>query len=177
MNAKTTGHASTARRAFLLGVTASSLTACGFQPRGAVELPPSLQRLHIGGPRAERGLVVSITRLLKQNGGQVVTDRETASMRLIVAEYRAARREVIIDPRARLREVELTLRVTVTAEDTQGHVLLASESFDAARMMHYDPNNLLGHSEEESRLRGEMQEAVAQSILARLRQKAIQARP
>lgn len=177
MNAKTTGHASTARRAFLLGVTASSLAACGFQPRGAVELPPALQRLHIGGPQAERGLVTALTRLLQQNGGQVVGDKAEATLRLSMLAHQAGRREVIIDPRARLREVELTLRVSVKAEDAQGRVLLSNEGFDAARMMHYDPNNLLGQGEEEARLREEMQETVAQAIFARLRQKAMDSAP
>ncbi|MEW6446165.1 MAG: LPS assembly lipoprotein LptE [Pseudomonadota bacterium] len=174
MNAENTDHTQAPRRTFLLGLLSIGLAACGFQPRGTVELPPTLQRLYIGGPQAERDFVAALTRLLKQNGGQVVGSPSEATLRLSVLSRQPGRREVVIDPRARLRELELTLRVTVKAEDAQGIPLLPSESFDTARTMHYDPNNLLGQGEEEARLREEMLEIVAQSILARLRQKALQ---
>lgn len=157
------------RRAALTLLAAAGLSACGFQPRGMVELPPVLQRVHLGGRSPDRALAAALGRLLRQNGGELVNDARAASLRLTVLDHQAGRREVVIDPRARLREVELTLRVVVKAEDAQGKVLLAGESFEAARMMHYDPNNLLGQDEDETRLRGEMQETVAQALLARLR--------
>lgn len=160
------------RRAFLLTLAATGLSACGFQPRGVVELPPVMQRVSLGGRQPDRGLSTALERLLRQNGGRLVGDAKEATLRLTVTEYRAGRREVVIDPRARLREVELTLLVKVKAEDAQGTVLLQDEAFESARMMHYDPANLLGRGEEEARLRGEMQEIVAQSMLARLRQTA-----
>lgn len=157
------------RRAALTLLAGLGLSACGFQPRGMVELPPVLQRVHLGGRQPGPGFAAALGRLLRQNGGELVADATTSSLRLTVLNHQTGRREVVIDPRARLREVELTLRVAVKAEDAQGAVLLENESFEAARMMHYDPNNLLGQGEDEIRLRAEMQETVAQALLARLR--------
>jgi outer membrane lipopolysaccharide assembly protein LptE/RlpB len=134
-----------------------------------VELPPVMQRVHLGGKLPDPALAAALGRLLRQNGGELVSDAREASLRLSITDYTADRRQVVIDPRARLREVELTLRVTLKAEDAQGQTLLAGERFEAARMMHYDPNNLLAASEDEARLRADMHETVAQSILARLR--------
>ncbi|TQV63220.1 MAG: hypothetical protein FNT29_07580 [Halothiobacillaceae bacterium] len=156
------------RRTVLLALLSTGLAACGFQPRGWAELPPAMQRVSLSG---NRELAAALERLLRQNGGQRVGDAKTATLRLTVTDYRDGRREVVIDPRARLREVELTLQVRIRAEDAQGTVLLKDEAFEAARMMHYDPANLLGRGEEEARLRGEMHEIVAQSMLVRLRQR------
>jgi LPS-assembly lipoprotein len=134
-----------------------------------VELPPVMQRVHLGGKQPDPALAAALGRLLRQNGGELVSDPAKASLRLTVIDYTPARRQVVIDPRARLREVELSLRVVIKAEDAQGQPLLAGESFEAARMMHYDPNNLLAADEDEARLRADMHEIVTQSILARLR--------
>lgn len=166
------------RRGFLLALAATGLStlglsACGFQPRGRVELPPALQRISLGGRQPDRGLATALARLLRQSGGQLIDNPREATMRLTIVDYRAGRREVVIDPRARLREVELTQWLKLKAEDAQGNIVLQDEVFETARMMHYDPANLLGHGEEESRLRAEMQEIVAQSILARLRQRTM----
>jgi len=169
MSAKNTDHIRISRRTALLGLLGLGLSACGFQPRGMVELPPVLQRVRLAGLQPDPALAAALGRLLRQNGGELVSDAREASLRLTILDQQAGHREVVIDPRARLREVELTLRVAVKAEDAQGKVLLAGETFEAARMMHYDPNNLLGQSEDEARLRADMYETVAQSILARLR--------
>lgn len=164
MNAKTAE-----RRAFILGLAASGLSACGFQPRGMVELPPLMQRIHLGGQPPDPAFTDALGRLLRQNGGALVSDPAQASLRLTVLDYRRDAREVVIDPRARVRELELILRLRVKAEDAQGRVLLENESFQATRMMNYDPNNLLGRGEDEARLRADMSEVIAQSLLARLR--------
>ncbi|MEF3193310.1 MAG: hypothetical protein K6346_03720 [Halothiobacillaceae bacterium] len=157
------------RRTLLLGGLTLALSACGFQPRGMVELPPVMQRVHLGGHRADHGLAGALARLVQQNGGEMVSDARAASLRLTILHEQTNRREAVIDPRARLRELELIQRVVLKAEDAQGAVLLKNESFEATRMMHYDPLNLLGQGEEEARLRSEMQETLAQAIFARLR--------
>ena len=164
-----TRHQAPSRRTLLLGGLTLALSACGFQPRGMVELPPVMQRVHLGGKLPDPALAAALGRLLRQNGGELVSDAAKASLRLTITDYTPGRRQVVIDPRARLREVELTLRVVIKAEDAQGQTLLAGESFEAARMMHYDPNNLLAAGEDEARLRADMHEIVVQSILARLR--------
>ncbi|MEW5973784.1 MAG: LPS assembly lipoprotein LptE [Pseudomonadota bacterium] len=157
------------RRAFLLALLSTGLSACGFQPRGMVELPPVLQRVHLGGRLPDRGLASALERLLRQNGGELVSDAREASLRLTVTDYTPGRRQVVLDPRARSREVELTLRLRVKAEDAQGLVLLDNEVFEAARNMHDAPTNVLSRGSEEARLLDELQETIAQAILARLR--------
>ncbi|MDM7323310.1 MAG: LPS assembly lipoprotein LptE [Gammaproteobacteria bacterium] len=164
-----TRHPTPPRRTLLLGGLTLALSACGFAPRGMIELPPVMRRVHLGGKQPDPAFAAALGRLLQQNGGELVSDAARASLRLTVTDHDTSRRQVVIDPRARLREVELTLRVVIKAEDAQGQILLAGESFEAARMMHYDPNNLLAASEDEARLRTDMYEIVAQSILARLR--------
>lgn len=157
------------RRAALTLLTGLTLTACGFQPRGLVELPPVLQRVHLGGRLPDRSLASVLGRLLRQNGGELVSDATKASLRLTVIDYGTSRRQVVLDPRARSREVELTLWLRVKAEDVQGSVLLDNEVFEATRNMHDAPDNVLSRGSEEARLRDEMQETLAQALLARLR--------
>ncbi|MGK0673459.1 MAG: LPS assembly lipoprotein LptE [Halothiobacillaceae bacterium] len=169
MNKHPTRHQAPSRRTLLLGGLAFAVSACGFQPRGMVELPPVLRHVHLGGRMPDPGLIAAFARLLRQNGGELVNDATKASLRLTVADYTPGQRQVVIDPRARLREVELTLRVIIKAEDAEGRTLLAGESFEIVRMMRYTPNNPLAAVEDEARLRADMHESMAQSILARLR--------
>ncbi|MFZ5536258.1 MAG: LPS assembly lipoprotein LptE [Pseudomonadota bacterium] len=164
-----TRHQTPPRRTLLLGGLTLALSACGFQPRGMVELPPVMQRVHLGGKQPDPALAAALGRLLRQNGGELVSDATKASLRLTVTDYGTSRRQVVLDPRARSREVELTLRLRVKAEDAQGLVLLDNEVFEAARNMHDAPANVLSRGSEEARLRSEMQEIIAQALLARLR--------
>lgn len=169
MSKLSTRHQAPSRRVLLLGGLTLALTACGFAPRGSLDLPPPLQRIYLGGKAPDPAFTVALQRLLHQNGGELVNEAAKASLRLTITDYTPSRRQVVIDPRARLREVELILRVVIKAEDNRGQTLLADEHFEAVRMMHYDPSNPLAAGEDEARLRADMHAIVAQSILTRLR--------
>lgn len=151
-------------------IAATGLVACGFRPRGTLELSPSLRRLSLEGDVPPR-LRAVMTQLLRQQGG-VLVQADDSTTRLIIRSMQQLRRETVIDARARIRQVELTLTALINARTPDGRRLLENERFEVARYMSYDPNNLLAGNEEAARLIEDLYESLAQTVFARLRQQA-----
>ena len=168
MSVATTDRATHARRAFLLGVAASGLAACGFRPRGVIELPPALRRVSLDGSQAS-GLTSALELLLRQNGAEIVAGEASppATLRVRLSDIQNMQREALIDRQANVRQLEWILRARLHAADASG-VLVDNERFEAIRSMSYNPLHLLAQGEEEQRLMRELEQQLAQTMLTRL---------
>ncbi|MEW5838464.1 MAG: LPS assembly lipoprotein LptE [Pseudomonadota bacterium] len=164
----------TTRRTFLLGGLAFALTpvlpGCGFQPRGTLALPAAMRKISLQGSQPS-GLTDALTRLLQSNGAQILSGAplpaDAISIRL--SDIRIQRREALTDRQANIRLIELLQRVQLDAQHADGRPLIRSESFEAVRSASYNPLSLLAQGEEEERLRRELDEQLAHTLLARLK--------
>lgn len=170
MSAEKTHQIKHARRVFLLGVTAASLTACGFQPRGSTSLPPDLRRVSLAGSQPS-GLTLALERLLRQGGADInsTAPKPGDSLNIRINNVQLQRREALIDRQANVRQIELIQRALVSASRADGQEILSQEAFEAVRSVSYNPLARLAQGEEEQRLQRELDEQMAQTILARLR--------
>lgn len=141
-----------------------SVTACGFQLRGAVELPAELQPVYLYDADDEE-LPHQLALLLKENNTAVVETDTLAASRLKIVSQKQTRRVLSVDSRGRAREYELN--VSVLYQLKSAHID-AENVVKLRRVLAFDPDNVLGASAEEQTLYSDMHRDAAHLIMQQL---------
>jgi LPS-assembly lipoprotein len=148
--------------AFLLVLL--SLSACGFQLRGAVELPAEFQPLYLD-ESGDEDLRNELSALLRANHAVLVVTEASAAGHLKIGKQEKNRRVISVDSRGRAREYLLSYSVFYTLKsqhiDTENVVKLQRELL-------FDPDNVLGADYEEATLYRDMKRDAARLILQQL---------
>lgn len=144
------------------------IAACGFQLRGAADLPASIQTLHIQGISMRDGLGLELKRTLRRNGINVVDDYMEGAAVLTFLRNRYERLVLSVGGNAKVSEYELILDVALQLTDSQQNKLIDNERFEARRDYQFDQEQVLGRDGEERLLRDEMDDQISQAILRRL---------
>lgn len=164
-----------------------SLVSCGFHLRGAVELPPQMERTQLAGIDARSALAEEIVAVLEGAGAQVVAADATAVLQ--IGDERETRRLLSVGSSGRASEYEVAyqfsfeLRVPVTATDAAGEerivhqVRVARQTVNLSRDYTFDPNNVLSMGDVEAVLVREMRSFAVRQMLLRLRAGLQQTQP
>ncbi|HCD06259.1 MULTISPECIES: LPS assembly lipoprotein LptE [unclassified Methylophaga] len=152
----------------VIAVLCTMVAACGFQLRGAADLPESIQTMHIQGISMREGLGLELKRTLRRNGINVIDDYSEGAAVLSFLKNRYERRVLSVGGNAKVSEYELILEVTFQLTDKQQNKLIDNESLEARRDYQFDQEQVLGRDGEERLLREEMDKQVSQAILRRL---------
>ncbi len=153
-----------------------SLVSCGFHLRGAVTLPPQMERTQLLGVEARGPLAAEITAALEDAGARVVAGDATAQ--LVISGERQARRLLSVGSTGRASEYEITYRFSfelrAPAEAAEAGakpavvVLVPQQTVSLNRDYAFDPNSVLGKGDEESLLVREMRTFAVRQMLVRL---------
>lgn len=143
------------------------VTGCGFHLRGAVELPPVMERTYIAGAE-NQPLYYELKSALLSAGGQVVKTPEAATAVLIIHDEYYGRRVLSVDRFGRASEYELTLRVVFSLNAVDGSSLAGREEVALVRDYRFDPDNVLSAGKQEEILQEEMRQHAVRRILSRL---------
>lgn len=151
------------------------LAGCGFHLRGN-ELSANFETVYLSSASA-----ITIERQLARSlgfaGVDVVTDRVAADVVIDLTAQRDARRSISVTERARTAEYEISLEISYRilareSPDADGEpvetLLVKDRSIRVARTYRLDRNNIVGSSEEQALLRGEMEQDLVQQILRSL---------
>ena len=141
-----------------------SLSACGFQLRGAVELPAQLQPLYLhedGDAELRNELLV----LLGANNVALAESDAQAAGQLKLGKQEKTRRVISVDSLGRAREYELNYNVFYTIKSKQ---LDAENVVKLQRELLFDPDTVLGADYEEQALYRDMKRDAARLILQQL---------
>ena len=153
--------------------------SCGFHLRGAVTLPPQMERTQLVGIDARSALAEEIVTVLEGAGAQVVAADATAVLQ--IGDERETRRLLSVGSSGRASEYEVAyqfsfeLRVPVTARDAAGkesivhQVRVARQTVNLSRDYTFDPNNVLSMGDVEAVLVREMRSYAVRQMLLRLR--------
>ncbi|HAO25608.1 MAG TPA: hypothetical protein DCQ49_11070 [Methylophaga sp.] len=152
----------------VIAVLCTMVAACGFQLRGAADLPESIQTMHIQGISMREGLGLELKRTLRRNGINVIDDYSEGAAVLSFLKNRYERRVLSVGGNAKVSEYELILEVTFQLTDKQQNKLIDNESLEARRDYQFDQEQVLGRDGEESLLREEMEKQISQAIVRRL---------
>ena len=153
----------------LIGLLTTMLIACGFQLRGAADVPESIQTLYMQGINIRDGFGLQLKRTLERNGIEVLGEYQEGAALMSFTTNRLQRRVLSVGVQtAKISEYELILDVVFDLSDAEQNKLIEKERFEARRDYQFDPQSVLGRDAEEELLRDEMYDQVSQSIVRRL---------
>ncbi|MDZ7830080.1 MAG: LPS assembly lipoprotein LptE [Halofilum sp. (in: g-proteobacteria)] len=146
------------------------VAGCGFQLRGAFELPAELVPVYIDAPR-DSDVAGQLHQLLRRNNVEVATDRAAAASVIeIVGEQRERRVLTVSAATADVDEFELRYTTQWLLRDTgeERRALTNLETVEILRDYTYDRGAVLAKQSEEADLLERMQEDTALRILYRI---------
>jgi len=147
------------------------LTACGFQLRGAFELPAALSSVYIDA-RSSTPLLQDLILILKTNGASVIDDATLATSTIKIEKEESSQRVISVDSSGRAREYELSYNITfsVSAAIDSEHqkVMIDSRKLELIRDYVYDSAAVLGKSREKNILLRDMQRDASRLIMLQI---------
>ena len=144
------------------------LAGCGFQLRGAIDLPPAWEELHLSSvsPNSE------LSRALRdraERAGVHWRERDEANFIIRLGNERFERRNLTIGDNARAAEFELQMTASLGVTDSAGRELMPATDVSIFRVFANDPQNIAGTADEARLTRDEMRQELAQQMLRKLR--------
>ena len=149
-------------------VAGLTLTACGFHPRGAVELPSGLSTVYVQAP--DRLVAEPLEMYLEAGGARLAATPAAADMTLTVSGESTSRRVLAVDPRTgKAREFELAYALTYQASRADGTAMLPPQTVRLIRDYTFEPTAVIAKGDEETLIYAEMRRDAVAQILRRLR--------
>lgn len=149
---------------------ALTLSACGWQLRGAGMIPAGLTSLHISSRDPHSPLVTELTRTLQSAKVEVPENAADATYALVILSERKGVRTATVNASARVSEQELREEVEFLILNRDGKTLLPRSTVVVERVFEYNENNVLATRDEEQLIRSEMRRDLVAQMLNRLRQ-------
>lgn len=143
------------------------LAACGFQLRGAPELPPEMEVVYIQADDRFSLFVRELRRLLESGGARVTRDRDEATAVFEVLRARSSTETLSVNLQGRPEELRVAyeLRFRVRAN---GETLIDEQELRINRDIQADPDDTLGSRQEARRIAETLEEDIARLVLMRI---------
>ena len=167
----TAGPVLAARRRLLVALfglpAVVALGGCGFQLRGAVDIPPGLSPVHVRGP----GLVGrSIENRLVASGVATTPTPVNAGLVIDILSEDRSSRVVAVDSGGKALAYMLTYRVRFTAADAAGGRIIEPQELTLDRTFDDNPDAaVLGKEQETDIIYSDMADDAADQVMFRLR--------
>jgi len=152
----------------VLFVLITGLSACGFQLRGDVKIPASMQPLYIQS-EANSILTRELRYRLNQAGVQLTDDVNQARSVLRVYQEKMYRHILSVGSQATARQYESVYELSYKLFLAKGKELIPDSQIYFRRDFSFDEKDTLGKEREEKTLQQEMQLQAVQTILRRMR--------
>jgi len=155
------------RRAFLVGAGSLFLLGgCGFQLRGAPQLP--FHKVYLNGA-LEKSLNNEIrTALTREAGVTLVTHPEQADVIVTISQLVKDKQILTLNAQGTVSQFTLLSRLNFRATDNAGNELLAPTDITISRLFNYNDVQILAKQSEELLLYRDMQHELVQQMMRRL---------
>jgi LPS-assembly lipoprotein len=141
------------------------LAACGFQLRGAADLP--FDTLFV--PGATGGIALELKRNIQSGSStRVVDDPKAAEAQLLFSEETRIKEILALSSAGRVREYRLVYRVGFRVGDGKGGDFVPPSTVTLTRDVTYDDAVALAKETEEQQLYRDMQADMVQQIMRRI---------
>ena len=148
-----------------LAAALSLLAACGFQLRGAADMPFGTLYL----PGATGGIALELKRNIQSGSAtRVVDDPKAAEAQLLFSEETRIKEILALSTAGRVREYRLIYRVGFRVGDGKGGDFVPPSTVTLTRDVTYDDAVALAKETEERQLYRDMQADMVQQIMRRL---------
>ncbi len=146
-------------------IAAGVLASCGFHLRGDVDY--AFSTLYVNSP-ATAPFTFELKRALSGGGTKLVESANSAQAILDIAPVADDKQVLSLSGGGRVREFQLTKRVTFTLHDSNGHDWLPGAEIVSRRTYTFNESEVLAREAQEARLNKEMQTDIVQQIIRRL---------
>lgn len=156
-----------ALRCLLVMVLSAALaSACGFRPRGSIALPENFRQIYVQAP-------VQITdelAIFLSSGGATIAESPTDADAVIGVRSETFEDRVIsVDASSgKAREFELLYSLDFSVRMKDGAMLVKPEHMVVRRLFVFDPNSVLGASNNVDVLHEDMRRDAAERIIRRM---------
>jgi LPS-assembly lipoprotein len=154
----------------------SLLNSCGFQLRGAYQLPAAMQQTYIDASSVNGDLVRSLSIALRASDIQLLDAPSSDAAQLKLFNETRSKRVVSVDSRGRAREYTLSYAISFSLVGRQPATdeafRIEQQDLQIDRDFLFDPEDVLGNARGESQLYEEMRQDLVRLILLRLQSKA-----
>lgn len=151
---------------------AAMLSACGFQLRGAANMPPVMQHTYVTGVSEYNEFGRELRRALIGTGIALVDVPDQASAELQIVQNQTSKRVLSVQASGqstgKVEEYELQHRLVFKVRSTDGQTLLEPQTLEVTRDYLFDRNDPLGKSGEEAAIYEEMRRDLIQLMMLRL---------
>jgi len=144
-----------------------SISACGYQLRGKIDLPEGLKSIYLQGGSSQLKKVVKKT--LRSSGGQLVDAIGDAGLIIDIVKEKMDRRVMSLSSTGRANEYELIYKLDFTLLDKEGKALSKLQRIEISKHYFNNQDEVLGKNNEEEVIRDEMYRKSVQSIVNRSR--------
>ncbi|MEA5446105.1 LPS assembly lipoprotein LptE [Gammaproteobacteria bacterium AB-CW1] len=145
-----------------------ALTACGWQLRGAPQLPEEMAVIYIDSGDPHGPLARELRRLLDSGDSRVSWDREEATAILRVLESGSSREVLSVNLRGRPEELRVIYHIEFDVRDRDGNTLVERQRMVLNRDISTDAEDPLGISQETRRVARSLEEEIVQSVVLRI---------
>jgi LPS-assembly lipoprotein len=143
------------------------LTACGYQLRGAVELPEGMENLYL--ENASGQLRDEIRKALKFSKGKLVSSPKEAGIVIKILKEEMRTRVLSLSATGKANQFELLYNLIFSIYDPSGKLLLGNQRVQSQRSYFNDQEEVLAQTNEEQLIRNEMYSQAVRSIVIRSR--------
>lgn len=144
------------------------LAACGFQPRGALQVPPDVGPLRVESRDPYNPVATGLSRALQRSQvlADPVAEERTGVLRLVGERWVDG--PLLIDDTARVREWATRYIVSFELTGADGAAVMPRQSIELSREYAYDATAAFGTGEEQEVIREELQRDMVAAILRRV---------
>jgi LPS-assembly lipoprotein len=146
-------------------VLACGLSACGFQLRGAYELP--YKSVFVSAPSTS-AIATNIRRDLLTNSTKVAANAKESDAQVIINDERRDRQILSLSGAGRVSEYQLKLYVRYQVVEASGTVLIPTSEIQLTRILAYKDELIIAKQQEEALLYTDMEKDAVGQILRRL---------
>lgn len=151
---------------FLL-IIVLSISACGYQLRGSIDLPEGLKSIYLQNASAQ--LQKNMKKTLKSSGGKLVDNIEQAGLVVQVVKEKMDRRVLSLSSTGRASEYEIIYQLEFNLLDAERKALSRTQQIEITKDYFNNQEEVLGKDNEERVIRDEMYRRAVQSIVNRSR--------
>ena len=142
-------------------------TACGFQLREDLDLPPEMVRTRLVIDDEYSLLARRVRGLLEQSGTRFVAS-DVATAFLEIPTNKVVIAVLTIGDNANVREYRVSHTVKFRVTDASGRELVRWQTIRQARELSFDARNILAISREQEYLKQDLAETLARMLVTRL---------
>ena len=144
-----------------------TLAACGFQLRGAYNLPEHLSPLFLDKDSMSLLLYKELRSTIRASGAELAEDEATAASVLTISREQKTRDVISVDSLGRAREYRLIYRFTFTLQ-ASGDAVIDKSNIQLTRNLLFNPEAVLGVAEETENIYRDMIRDSTGLVLLRL---------